>query len=132
MALEEPKFKTIKKFDRFELRQYEGHLVAEVQIEGEFDDVGNKAFRILASYIFGKNKSSTKMAMTAPVSQINRDISLEDAMVRAKEQNSGTFKIQFMMPSKYSMESLPKPKDDQVKIIKVPPRLVAEIGRAHV
>ena len=70
MAIEEPSYQVIKKFDTFELRQYENLIVAEVQVEGEFDEVGNEAFRILASYIFGKNQQQTKMAMTAPVNQV--------------------------------------------------------------
>ncbi len=68
--LEEPKFEVFKTFEAFELRKYQPHIVAQTIVKGDFDDSGNKAFRILASYIFGKNKQQVKMAMTAPVNQL--------------------------------------------------------------
>ena len=35
----------------------------------KFDEAGNKAFRILADYIFGNNNAKLKIDMTAPVAQ---------------------------------------------------------------
>ena len=69
MAIEEPKYELVKSYPEFELRRYEPFLVAETEITGDFDGVGNQAFRILAAYIFGENKSQAKMEMTAPVNQ---------------------------------------------------------------
>ena len=53
MAIEEPKFEVVKTYPEFELRRYQPFLVAETEVTGEFDDVGNQAFRILSAYIFG-------------------------------------------------------------------------------
>jgi hypothetical protein len=44
-------------------------VVAEVTVPGPADQAGNRAFPLLAGYIFGKNKGERKMAMTAPVTQ---------------------------------------------------------------
>ena len=69
MAIEEPEYEVVKTYPEFELRRYAPFLVAETEVSGDFDEVGNQAFRILAAYIFGENESRAKMEMTAPVNQ---------------------------------------------------------------
>lgn len=67
LAYEEPEFEVLETTDDFELRRYQPMLVAETTVQGDFDEAGSQAFRILAGYIFGKNEPQEKMAMTAPV-----------------------------------------------------------------
>ena len=55
--------------DGFELRRYPAHLVAEIEVAGSFDEAPNRAFRPLAGYINGANRSRRRIAMTAPVTQ---------------------------------------------------------------
>ena len=62
MAIEEPNYEVIETYEEFELRRYEPYLVAEVDVPGGINSAGNKAFRILAGYIFGDNAAATKMA----------------------------------------------------------------------
>lgn len=124
MAIEEPSYQVIKKFDTFELRQYENLIVAEVQVEGEFDEVGNEAFRILASYIFGKNQQQTKMAMTAPVNQVPLK-AVDRTLLTVGDQGNSTYLVQFMMPSKFTFKELPVPNDKRVKLREIERRLVA-------
>ena len=69
MAVSEPKYTVESKNDAYEIRLYSSTIVAQTAIESNFEEAGNKAFRILADYIFGNNKSKTKVAMTAPVAQ---------------------------------------------------------------
>lgn len=111
LNLEEPRYKTIQRFAGFELREYEPYLVAEVTVDGDFDKAGNRAFKMLAGYIFGKNQSVTmqtpgseKMKMTAPVNMIN------------SPEEQGSYIVQFFMPSKYTKETLPIPDDKRVTI----------------
>ena len=80
MALEEPEYTVVETFDEFELRHYPPYLVAEVDVQGNFGEAGNDAFRILAGYIFGDNQSATKMSMTAPVESRPADSSEKMAM----------------------------------------------------
>jgi len=51
------------------------------------------------------NNESQKIAMTAPVSM---------------QQDDGKWRVQFTMPSKYTMQTLPKPNNPNVEIIEVP------------
>ena len=66
---EQQPYEVLEQRDGFELRLYPPHLVAEVQIEGSFEDAGNRAFRSLFRYITGANRSRSSVAMTAPVVQ---------------------------------------------------------------
>jgi hypothetical protein len=124
MALEEPKFDLIKKTDIYEIRSYKSAIVAETKVEAGFEDAGNKAFKILADYIFGNNRSRTKMDMTAPVSQAKSEKIAMTAPVGMKKDKEG-FLVQFTMPSKFTLQTLALPNDSRVTIREIPPRKVA-------
>ena len=61
MAIEEPSFSVISKTENYEIRKYGPIIVAETKVDADFEDAGNQAFRILAGYIFGGNKTKTKI-----------------------------------------------------------------------
>jgi len=69
MAIEEATYKVLKKDNKFEIRDYAPHILAETVVEGDLEEAGNKAFNRLFRYISGDNRSRDKVAMTAPVSQ---------------------------------------------------------------
>lgn len=123
MAIEEPKFTVETKNEIYEIRKYNSTLVAETKVVDKFENAGNKAFRILADYIFGNNKSQTKIEMTAPVSQRPEKIEMTAPVTMTKENSE--FLVQFTMPDKFTMETLPLPNDERVLIREIPPRRVA-------
>jgi hypothetical protein len=132
MALEEPSYAVVETYPEFELRRYAPYLVAETEVRGGFDEVGNRAFRILAGYIFGDNRRSEKMAMTAPVNQRPAGEAGERiAMTAPVTQRPGggseadTYVLSFIMPSEYTLETLPEPTDSRVRLREVPGRLMA-------
>ena len=104
MALEEPDYKVLTTIGEVEIRRYAPYIVAEVNVAGQ--DADQRAFRILAGYIFGNNTSGEKMAMTAPVE------------TRGAQHA-------FVMEQKYTMETLPKPEDGRVQLRRKLPRVVA-------
>jgi effector-binding domain-containing protein len=124
MAIEEPKYTVDSKNKHYEIRNYEPTLVAETTINADFDDAGNKAFKILADYIFGNNTSKAKIDMTAPVSQVQSEKIEMTAPVNLSKGTNG-FLVQFTMPAKFNLQTLPKPNDDRVKIRELPKRKVA-------
>ncbi len=68
MALEKPKYSVVFEQGVYEIRHYEPYIVAEVDVTATSDRrAGNKAFRILAGYIFGENMACSILAMRAPV-----------------------------------------------------------------
>lgn len=125
MAVEEPKYTVESKNDLYEIRSYPALLVAEAFIETEFDEAGNSAFKILAGYIFGNNKSKAKIAMTAPVTQnpVSEKIAMTAPVSQIKSRNG--FLVQFTMPETFTLATIPEPNDARVRIREVPARTVA-------
>ena len=117
-AIEEPNYTVVRQYDGFEIREYAPYLVAEVVVPGPAEEAGNQGFRILAGYIFGKNKGERKIAMTAPVAQAPAKIEMTAPVTQAAD--NGGYVVQFTMPSKYTLETLPEPLDPQVKLKEVP------------
>ncbi len=113
MALEEPQFEVIHVTSDYEIRRYAPYIVAEVDVAGDMGDSGNRAFRILADYIFGNNQPGQKMQMTAPV--------VSDAPRPARD----AFTYSFVMESRYSMDTLPAPVDPRIRIVQKPAQIVA-------
>ncbi len=112
--------------DDIELRLYAPYIVAEVDVEAQNErEASSRGFRKLADYIFGGNVPREKIAMTAPVmaqevktSEKGQKIAMT-APVTAMEKQAGLFTVQFTMPSKWTMETLPVPKDDSVRLRQV-------------
>ncbi|MCA2981480.1 MAG: heme-binding protein [Myxococcaceae bacterium] len=129
MAIETPKYTLVEKRGDVELREYPASVVAETEVEGEQTDAGNEAFSRLAGYIFGKNSGAAKIAMTAPVTQAPAAGTRIAMTAPVTQQASGAkrWHVQFMMPSAWTLDSLPAPSDARVHLRAVPPRKVAAI-----
>jgi len=64
MATEEAEYSLIQQSGDIELRDYAASIVAEIRVEDDFEDAGNRAFRPLFKYISGNNETSDKISMT--------------------------------------------------------------------
>jgi hypothetical protein len=124
MAIEKPSYLVVERREAFELRDYASYLVAETVVGGSREEAGNAGFRILAAYIFGKNRGEKKIAMTAPVTQAEPAKIAMTAPVALAGQE-GRWTIQFMMPSSYTLETLPEPLDPAISFRVMPARRVA-------
>ena len=131
MATEEPKYVLLEKSEPFELRAYAPRIVAEVKVDGDLDAASSQGFRLIAAYIFGKNQVSEKIAMTSPVGIESNDQgrSAKIAMtapvtiegVKSLDKSShNQWTVSFVMPAEYTLDTLPKPLDSQVKIRELP------------
>ena len=131
MATEEPKYQVMLQDGDFELREYELMLVAEVWVDGSFDQAGNRGFRLLADFIFGNNTSiageQREIAMTAPVTMEPQSEEISMTSPVTMEQQQGKWRVHFVMPSRYTYEMLPKPNNPAVQIREVPKRTYAVI-----
>ena len=127
MATEEAPYTVIKTDDIFELREYAPQVLAEIIVEGDLEDAGNKAFRPLFRYISGDNKSRDKIAMTAPVSQEQKGEKISMTAPVSQQSVKGKWAVSFMMPASYTMETLPTPDDPNIKLRQVPARRVAVV-----
>jgi SOUL heme-binding protein len=126
-AIEEPKYTVVREYDGFEVREYAPYLVAEVTVPGPAEEAGNQGFRILAAYIFGKNRGERKISMTAPVAQAPAPTKIEMTAPVTQAAAKDGYVVQFMMPGEYTLETLPEPLDPQVKLKEVSGGRVAVI-----
>lgn len=72
---ESPAYTVESKDNDIEIRVYPGYILAQVDVETDYDQAIGKGFSILANYIFGGNKKRSQISMTAPVSGENISIS---------------------------------------------------------
>ena len=124
--IEEPKYKVLSKENGYEIRLYEPYLIAETTVSGNYRESLRKGFGNIADYIFGNNTVSEKIAMTAPVIE-KEDFSQKIAMTVPviNKGDSKERKISFVMPSKYTLQTIPKPNSDLVELKEIPEQKVA-------
>ncbi len=124
--IEQVKYTVVKDDGAIELRNYAPHIVAATKISGEQKVAISQGFRIIADYIFGNNEAATQVAMTAPVIQhSSKKIAMTAPVIQQGDGES--WKIQFVMPASYTLKNLPKPKNDAVKLVKIPAKYFAVI-----
>ena len=119
---QEAEFSITSRVGNVELRQYRPTVLATVR--GYSD---NDAFSLLFDYISGRNRTSKRIAMTAPVITSEK-IPMTVPVV------SGRGSFSFVLPSEMTLENAPVPADDRVVLEAFPERLVAAIrfrGRAR-
>lgn len=127
LALEEPAYTVLQRQDNFELRKYPSFLAAETYVQGTFSEVGNEGFRRLADYIGGENRQKSDIAMTTPVSQAAASEKIAMTAPVSQQPAQNRWRITFMMPSNYTLETLPIPLDERIQITEEPPKIVAAI-----
>ncbi len=131
---EQPTYETLVEEDRFEVRQYDPMLVAEVTHTGERSRALNAGFRRLAAYIFaqerpGRNEGEEKSEAIAMTSPVIVDQAEEIAMTSPVKQDSereGVWRTRFVMPRNYTLETLPDAADD-ITLTEVPARRLAVV-----
>jgi hypothetical protein len=126
-AIEKAKYTVLDKEDDFELRQYEARIVAETYVEGSLKESGDDGFRRLYNYISGDNKKKQSISMTAPVGQEPSSEKIAMTAPVNQEKKDSQWRITFLMPSEYTMETLPEPTDKRVKLLEEPGRLMAAV-----
>ena len=127
MAIEEAPYKVLKSSDKFELREYAPHILAETIVDGDQEGAGNKAFRRLFRYISGDNRSQARVAMTAPVSQEKAGEKISMTAPVGQQRDGDKWAVSFTMPSAYTLETLPTPDDPLITLRQVPARRMAAV-----
>lgn len=117
--IEQPRYEVIEKTSNYEIRQYAPYIVAETSVTGDYNQATNNGFRIIADYIFGNNTTKESIAMTTPVlEQKSEKIAMTTPVINTMEDGESR-SISFVLPSEYTLDTLPTPNNDQVKIRKV-------------
>lgn len=121
---EGPDYKVLDKRGDFEVREYSSYIIAKVTVTGDYDNSSGEAFRILAGYIFGKNKGQKDIAMTAPVQIEKKSEKIAMTSPVVMSQSEGKFTMSFSMPKEYTLESLPEALDSRIIFEKVESHII--------
>ncbi|MDX2073597.1 MAG: heme-binding protein [Alphaproteobacteria bacterium] len=124
--VEQAKYEVVESHGDIEIRDYAPMIVAEAEVSGERKEAINQGFRIIADYIFGNNAPQQKVAMTAPVIQQSSEKIAMTAPV-IQQGDGSSWKVRFVMPASYTMDTLPKPNNDAVKLKEIPGKRFAVI-----
>jgi len=106
---EEHDYQVLKVIDEVEIRKYDEMIYASYTPKNESDR--SSSFRVIANYIFGGNSANEEISMTSPVVMKPYD----------------NHEMAFIMPNHYTLNSLPKPNNNQIKISKIPSSTKAAI-----
>jgi hypothetical protein len=119
--IETPKYEVVKTADVYEIRLYAPQIRAEVVVEGSYRESLYGGFRKLADYIFGNNTAQSKIDMTAPVlSERSEKIAMTAPVLHEPQEGKAAQVVAFVMPSSYTLETLPKPNNEEVLLRQVP------------
>ena len=119
-GIEHPKYTVLKKQHEYEIREYDSYLVAEVAVQGTQKESIRRGFKKLFDYISGNNSRQESIKMTAPVTQQQQEDTSERIAMTApvmQEQKEDAYLVSFMMPSNYTLDSIPTPNDPSVTVV---------------
>lgn len=127
LSVEQAKYQVELAEGAFELRSYAPRVVAELRLDGSFEDVGNDAFRPLAAYIGGANRTKASIAMTAPVSQESTSEKIAMTAPVTQESDGASYRVSFVMPADQTLATLPEPTDPRIVLREEPARTMAAV-----
>ena len=127
MAIEKAEYRVLEKKGNFEIRQYERQVVAETFVEGDLKNAGNEGFRRLFKFISGENRKKQSISMTAPVTQEVKSQKIAMTAPVSQEKQGTRWRITFLMPSEHTLETLPEPLDENIRLVEEPGRLMAAV-----
>ena len=127
--IQEPSYETTVRDGDYEVRHYPSRIVAETEVTSrDWSASGNEGFRRLASYIFGKNRKRTKIAMTAPVGQRpTTGVKLAMSAPVGQRRDHDRWIVSFAMPTESTLSTLPEPEDPRVVLRERPSHEVAVV-----
>jgi len=127
VEVEQPPYEVLATVGSIEIRQYGPRLAAETDMGpgSEIEAEQEAAFMTLAAFIFGQNRQGPVVAMTAPVSVTKVTAPIAMTAPVAMEPSERGRVMRFFMPAEHTLETLPRPGDNQVRIVTVPAQTLA-------
>ena len=120
VGIEKVQYDVVQKSSAIEVREYKSYRVAETLVDSDFKEAGNAAFRRLFNYISGANQAKESIAMTAPVNQQSASEKIAMTAPVTQQASGDQYAVSFVMPAKYTLETLPAPTDPAVTVKEIP------------
>ncbi len=124
---EEPNYQALVQEDKFEVRLYSDVLIAQSTSSGNYKESSESNFERLAGYIFGKNIANQKMDMTTPVLQKKESEKMDMTVPVFQQQTDTDWTMTFVLPNKYTIDTVPMPLDENVTVKVLPKVKVATL-----
>ena len=123
---ETPRYELIERHEKIEIRRYAGYIKAEVTVDGQnYRTAIERGFNVLANFIFGNNTSRQKIEMTTPVQASPAEKIAMTTPVTVTL--SGQYVVAFIMPARYTLDTLPLPNDPRIRFTAIPEHTAAAI-----
>ncbi len=126
--VEQAPYSVLSKADGYEVRVYAPHIEAQTTVTGTYREAINKGFSIIAGYIFGGNTKKESIAMTALVreqAQASQKIAMTAPVIASTRGEERI--VAFVMPSTYTLDTLPTPSDSRVRLVEIPEKKIAAL-----
>ncbi len=125
MAVAEPVSQIERTLGAVEIRLYAPYVEARVRVQDRAERAARVAFPILARYIFGHNRGSATLAMSAPVTRTPVRLEMTAPVTVTPKADSQL--VAFILPRQVTLDNAPEPIDSSVELAYVPARRIAAI-----
>ncbi len=107
--------------DGYEVRRYEGYLVAQVSVSGERVDAVREGRDILADYLDGDNAIQESFAMQRPLGVEPGPTSERIALIApiVSQERGDAYVVSSILPSAYTIVTVPRPNNPRIRILQV-------------
>ncbi|TDC81814.1 heme-binding protein [Micromonospora sp. KC606] len=127
---EQQPYRVVARHPGFELRRYPAHLVAELRVDGALVEAGNEAFRALAGYLAGANRSRLRVATTTPTvgePTGSERIAMTAPVVQEECDQPGAWLVRLLLPAGLTPDTAPEPEDPRITVREIPEQLAAAV-----
>jgi len=124
-SVEEAGFDVLKDNAHFQVRQYKPLIVAQIEVDANYDEASNQAFNRLFKYISGYNKKRQKISMAAPVIMGSKAEEIAMTAPVFQEKSGKFWLMQFALPADYTLATAPIPDDSSITLKEIPSKKVA-------
>ena len=132
----QPPYQVEFDYGRLQIRRYAPQTLAETTVDDRaWPDALNEGVSRLTDYLFGGNELERTLPMSAPVltsvtaARRNLESWRPPSVAQLNELNGPTSRIVALaMPSHFTLDDLPAPKDERVRLHGVPERRMAALS----
>jgi hypothetical protein len=124
MSVEEAGYDVVIDSGCIQVRQYKPMIVAQTEVDANYDEASNKAFSRLFNYINGNNKKQQKISMTAPVLMEPQSQELAMTAPVFQEKSGKLWLMQFVLPAEYTLATAPIPDDSSITLKEIPSKKI--------
>lgn len=107
--------------DAIQIRNYAPVVVVEVEVSGRQKEARQTGIAMIADYVFGHNGENKEVSLNHASGETTPSISPPVVLQTGPEQ----WTIRFALPSQYTVDTLPAPANEHLKLVAMPPRRYA-------